>query len=354
MCSDGRVPRSPFRLETDRLVIRLLNRADITEFTRYRNLPDIARYQGWDLPYTRDAAHALVDEVEKIGGPAADAWVQLAVTASGDRLVGDVAVWLDAIQRTAMIGYTIAPEQQGHGYATEAVAALLDWLFGSRKVHRVAASLDPRNLASARVLERNGFLHIGTARSAALERGEWCDDARFELLADDWRSWKRRRVAQNVALVEITRENVGAVVALDRAFSQQCFVASVAQSFGDALVADEHGHRTGVAWLRAVYADRRPVGFVMVSEPSDEQPHPYLWRFLIDWRHQRRQIGRKALPALARAWTDRGASHLVLRCVADQPGSPEAFYRRLGFECTGRIVDGETEMIVALERLLGS
>ena len=61
--------RRPFRLQTERLTLRLLARSDITAFTRYRNVPDIARYQEWPLPYTRDLAHELVDEMESLEQP---------------------------------------------------------------------------------------------------------------------------------------------------------------------------------------------------------------------------------------------------------------------------------------------
>jgi RimJ/RimL family protein N-acetyltransferase len=66
---DAMPRRRPFRLRTERLTLRMLARADITEFTRYRNLPEVARYQEWALPYTRDLAHELVDEMESMGRP---------------------------------------------------------------------------------------------------------------------------------------------------------------------------------------------------------------------------------------------------------------------------------------------
>ena len=147
MCA---VPRRTLRLTTERLTIRPLARQDITEFTRYRNLPDVARYQDWTLPYTRDLAHALVDDAEQLGTPTPGEWLQLGVVDEQDRLLGDVAIWLDASALLAMIGYTLAPESQGKGYATEAVRAVVDWLVTTRKVHRVAATIDPANVASAR------------------------------------------------------------------------------------------------------------------------------------------------------------------------------------------------------------
>ena len=344
--------RRPFRIATERLEIRPLERRDVTSLMRYRNVVDVARYQDWALPYTREMAHVLLDEMAGTNGPTPNVWVQLTVANADDRMVGDLAVWLDESASLAMIGYTLAPKHQGNGYATEAVGALLDWLVAHR-VHRVAATIDPLNLASARVLERCGFRYTGTARSAALVRGTWEDDARFEILADERKAWRSAKRVKRVELVEITRHNVRDVLQLDRAFSQRQFVSSVAQSYGDALVAHEHEGRPLVPWYRAIRADGRLAGFMMVAEPLASVPHPYLWRFLVDWRYQRRGVGTHAIRLLAEQRSAQGATHLLLSCVAGVPGTPEPFYRRRGFRRTGRVNDwGETEMIAPLARLL--
>lgn len=346
--------RRPFSLRTERLTIGALERRHVPAFTAYRNDPEVARYQEWELPYTRDLALTLIDEVGPDARPRPGEWVQLGLIDGDGTLVGDLAVWLDDTAQLAMIGYTLARPHQGKGYATEAVAAIVQWLFATKRVHRIAATIDPANLASARVLERTGFRYIGTARSAALVRGEWLDDARFELLADDWRLWRRlRKPAKRVTLIEVTDANVRALGEIDRAFSQRQFVSSVYQSYGDALLAP-HGDDRVTPWMRAIAADGELAGFVMVAEPAGDREHPYLWRFLVDWRHQGRGVGRSALIEVGRQRAAAGASHLLLSCVADVPGSPEPFYRRLGFQRTGHVNPwGEHEMIVELARLLG-
>lgn len=339
--------RRPFRIATDRLVIRPIARTDVTELTRYRNIPEIARFQDWPLPYTRDLAHELLDGLEDTNGPTTDLWVQLAIARiDDDELVGDLAVWLDTQGALAMIGYTLAPEHQGKGYASEAAGALVDWLV-AKGVHRIAATLDPENLASARVLERLGFRYTGTARSAAFVRGAWEDDARFEILAPERKAWRSAKPVRRVELREITRDNVRAVLEVDRAYSQRRFVGSVAQSCGDALVA------TVTPWMRAIYAADQAAGFMMVAPPGDTRPHPYLWRLLVDHRFQRRGVGSRAIDALATYWAEHGATHLTLSCVADVPGTPEHFYRGLGFVRTGHVNEwGETELIAECVRLL--
>jgi ribosomal-protein-alanine N-acetyltransferase len=64
------------------------------------------------------------------------------------------------------IGYTIFPSQRGRGYATEAVAALVDWAARTFEVRVVLAAIVRGNDASVRVLERvGGFVDVGTCRN---------------------------------------------------------------------------------------------------------------------------------------------------------------------------------------------
>lgn len=336
--------RRRFELQTERLTIRLLGRDDVTAFTHYRNLPAVAHYQDWPMPYTRDLAHELAGEMETLSGPSADRWVQLALEAPGG-MIGDVAVWLDADSTLAMIGYTLDPDFQGKGYAVEAVGAVIAWLFRRKHVHRIAATIDPRNSASARVLERCGFEYIGTARSAAFVRGEWTDDARFSLLEPDWKSWCKRPTGtpEVVELVEVTADNVRAVGRIESSFSQRGLVAPVLVSLAEALVPPVEDGAQVVPWYRAIAVDGEVAGFVMMAEPNAAEPHPYLWRLVVDARHQGRGIGRRALEQIIADRRAAGHTALTVSYVADRPGSPARFYERLGFVPTGRIEDGEVE-----------
>jgi hypothetical protein len=90
-------------------------------------------------------------------------WLQIAVARAGDGpLVGDCALAPQAHEaRTVEIGFTIAPEHQGRGYAREAVSLLLRYLFGQLGKHRVTASCDSRNAPSVRVLETVGMRREG-------------------------------------------------------------------------------------------------------------------------------------------------------------------------------------------------
>ena len=150
-----------------------------------------------------------------------------------------------------------------------------------------------------------------------------------------------------VALREITDSNLGAVLALRVAPAQERFVGTVAGALEDAREIPE-----AKPWYRAVYADDDPVGFVMLSWHVTPDPPViigpwFLWKILIDERHQGRGYGREALQLVADIVRATGAAELLTSCVPGDDG-PEPFYRRLGFAPTGDH-DEKGEVILGLQ-----
>ena len=80
---------------------------------------------------------------------------------------------------------------------------------------------------------------------------------------------------------------------------------------------------------------------MMIAEVTPAHPEPYLWRLLVDRRHQRRGVGRRALHLLCDQLRAEGCRALVTSWVPG-PGTPAPFYRKYGFLDTGEMVDGET------------
>lgn len=341
----------PVLARTDRLTIRPFTESDVDALVAIRNDPEVERYQDWPLPYSRAAGVALVEASRDVTGLGPGRSAQLAVD-DGSGLVGDIYVHVGD-DRNAEIGYTFAHQFWGRGYATEAVSAVLDHLVDHVAVRRITATLDPANVASMRLLERLGFRFEGCAVSAVEIRGEWVDDDRYAILADEWRAHRARTVApaERVELIEITDDNVRQVLALETHRSQRRFVASIAESFGDALAPEVVDGAPVVPWFRAIAADGELAGFVMIAERTEHHPEAYLWRLLVDRRHQRRGIGERVLVLLAEKLAAEGDETMLTSWV-DAPGGPAPFYARLGFEPTGRIVDGEVEARVSLARLL--
>ena len=173
-------------IATERLVLRRFRAADAETLAAYRSDPDVARYQAWTAPFPLERARALVAEFEA-ADPERPGWFQWAIERTADRAhIGDLGVALHENKRQAEIGFTLAPAYQKRGYAAEAVRAMLDHLFRVRGLHKVSAEADARNIASARLLERVGFVREGLLRSHTWIKGEWTDDLIYGLLAEEW------------------------------------------------------------------------------------------------------------------------------------------------------------------------
>ena len=143
-----------------------------------------------------------------------------------------------------------------------------------------------------------------------------------------------------VRLHEITDQNHDAVCALRVDPAQELFVSSVAQSLQEAAATPE-----AEPWYRAIYCGDEPVGFVMLSwnvppgRPGIIGPY-FLWKLLIDQRHQRRGLGREVLTQIIDLVHADGGAELF---TSYQPGDgePWPFYQQFGFQPTGEIDDGE-------------
>jgi [ribosomal protein S5]-alanine N-acetyltransferase len=77
----------------------------------------------------------------------------------------------------------------GRGYVTEAVQLLVDYLFSTKKQHRIHLVIVPENVASRRIAEKCGFIFEGTARGAFFNDGRNQDVVLYSLLRTDVRPW---------------------------------------------------------------------------------------------------------------------------------------------------------------------
>ncbi len=339
-------------LTTPRLRVRAVRPRDAEALFERRNDPQVAALQAWETPYPRERAEALVTEIAALPGPVDEKWwmATIELAATGE-IVGDLVMHLTNGSRTAEVGYSLASRYWGQGYATEALAALVDWAFDGLPVTRLAGMLHPDNRASAMVLERTGFLFEGHTRLSFWLGEDNSDDWVYGMTRPEWEAWRDRprSAPAAVALVPVTHANSAAVRALRTHHSQRAFVAPVLDSFADALVPEVVDGAPVVPWLRAIEADGQLVGFTMLALATAHHLEPYLWRLLIDRSHQRRGIGSRALDLLIDQCRGTGAAALLVSWEEGR-GSPGPFYLARGFVPTGRIVDGETEARLALAR----
>jgi [ribosomal protein S5]-alanine N-acetyltransferase len=86
----------------------------------------------------------------------------------------------------ANVGYFVGEEWGGRGFATAAVRDVLRFAFGQGRLHRVQAAVMPRNAASIRVLERNGFRQEGLALRYLKINGVWEDHNVYAITREEW------------------------------------------------------------------------------------------------------------------------------------------------------------------------
>lgn len=136
-------------------------------------------------------------------------------------------------------------------------------------------------------------------------------------------------IARNssVSLREVTADTVRTICRLDASDDQKRFVALNAVSIAQAYFEPK-------AWFRAIYADETPAGFLMLRD-DPEEPHYFLWRYMVDAHYQKLDFGKRAMDLLLDHVRARpGARELLLSCHPVDDG-PEPFYTRYGFTRTG-------------------
>lgn len=148
-----------YPLISQRLSIEPLSLADLDSFLRYRQDPDIARYQSWDPGYSEAQARELIDCQAGVLFPDKGEWLQLAIHLldSGEH-IGDLALHALEADSDFEIGFTLSREHQGKGLAKEAASTLIRHLFDVAGAKRIVATPDSRNLASKGLLAALGFI----------------------------------------------------------------------------------------------------------------------------------------------------------------------------------------------------
>ena len=174
-------------LRTDRLRLRAFADADADALYALHSNARVLRY--WDSPPWSDRARAerFIAACRQMADEGSGARLAM------DRLSDEAFVgWCSLTRwnpdfRSAALGYCLSDTAWGHGFATEGAGALLQWAFDTWDLNRVQAEADTRNAASARVLEKLGFLREGTMREDCVVDGEVSDSWVYGLLRREWR-----------------------------------------------------------------------------------------------------------------------------------------------------------------------
>jgi aminoglycoside 6'-N-acetyltransferase len=179
-----------YPLLTPRLSIETLTMRDVDEFVRYRQDPEIARFQSWDTNYSAQQGLHLVQSQADVVLPTPGNWLQMAIhDRKTGELLGDLALLtIDDTELSFEIGFTLATKNQGNGIAREAVRRLLDFLFDELRAISVCAHCDSRNSPSISLLLALGFENRPSDSATEFFKGESIVVNYFDLSARDFHS----------------------------------------------------------------------------------------------------------------------------------------------------------------------
>ena len=184
-------PFKPFVTQTKRLTLRFLSETDLPDVYDIFSHPEVMRY--WSYPPWTDTSQAqqwlmMIQEGYQTGNA-----LQLGIERRFDPvLVGTCTLFqFHVASRRAEIGYALGRPYWRSGYMHEALQALLGYAFQTLELNRLEADIDPRNVASAKTLERLGFQKEGHLRERWIVNDEISDTDLYGLLRRDWQEHSR-------------------------------------------------------------------------------------------------------------------------------------------------------------------
>jgi RimJ/RimL family protein N-acetyltransferase len=176
---------------TERLTLRLMTHDDLDDLLAYKSREDVCRYLLYE-PLTREQLEPKIAGWGAATRMAAEHDYLQPVIQLGDRVIGDMYLTIASVEnRGAEIGWTLHPDFQGKGYASEAATAMLDLAFGELGMHRVRAELDPRNTASIALCRRLGMREEAHLVRDLMFRGDWADTGVYAILEEEWAARKK-------------------------------------------------------------------------------------------------------------------------------------------------------------------
>jgi [ribosomal protein S5]-alanine N-acetyltransferase len=175
---------TPFpELQTERLLLRKMTLSDAPGVQRLRSNVEVMKYINRPLTLTLEEAEKwigiVLDNLEKNEGIT---W-SICLKEAPVEHVGNIGLWrFEKENYRAEIGYMLDPALQGKGIMLEAIQKVVEYGFKVMQLHSIEGQLDPRNLASAAVLKKAGFVQEALFKENCLVKDEFTDTAVYSIL----------------------------------------------------------------------------------------------------------------------------------------------------------------------------
>ena len=188
-------------IETPRLILRRAVREDAEAmFRNWASDPEVTKYLTWPTYEKVETAYQILDlwasEYEK-----PDYYQWMIVLKELGEPIGSISVVRqnDRVEESE-IGYCIGSRWWHRGIMTEALSAVIEYLFTEVGMNRVAARHDPNNPHSGGVMRKCGMKYEGTHRACDRNNQGICDAAQYAILRGEWK--KPRHFAEGIVYAD--------------------------------------------------------------------------------------------------------------------------------------------------------
>lgn len=175
----------PIRITGDSVVLREFSPSDVDDVLGIIGDHKVTAWLSFDSR-SRDEAVAMIEGAVERAQQEPRTEYYLAVTRRGDdRVIGFARIACAGV-RAGKLGYAVAADEWGRGYATDAARSLVAFAFRELALHRVSAAIGPRNAPSIALVEKLGFTREGVLRDHVFTNGAWRDSVLYSVLAHEW------------------------------------------------------------------------------------------------------------------------------------------------------------------------
>jgi ribosomal-protein-alanine N-acetyltransferase len=173
-------------IQTERLLLRPWDPDDADAVYAYASDPEVARYMPWQRHASVADAHFFLNEI--VAERYEQGCLLYAVSPADvpELAIGGMSLeWKPEEHQVMELGYVLARDQWGKGYAPEAARALLDHAFSTTAVERIFAPIFAENMRSRRAAEKMGLTLEGVLRSSLVLHGRRWDESIYAILRSD-------------------------------------------------------------------------------------------------------------------------------------------------------------------------
>lgn len=181
-------PFSPFPvLETDRLILRNVEKTDLQDIFDYASDPNLTTYLTWRAHQTLADTEGFLEFIlasneRHMGATWGIVWKE------NNRVIGTIDLAWNQKHYSAELAYALSKKYWRKGIGTEAAKAVLTFGFEKLKLERIQARCHPDNMASYKLMEKSGMTYEGTLRKSMQRKGNQEDAKIYSILKDEFKA----------------------------------------------------------------------------------------------------------------------------------------------------------------------